>query len=193
MYAAATMDQNQVTRLVQDAAGGDAGAIDRLLPLVYENLRSLADAMMHRAANQTLQPTALVHEAYLKLVDAAALDVRGREHFFALAATAMRQILIDRARHRGTAKRGGGRERVTLDAVDGEELARTVDFDALATALAELAEEDARAARVVELRFFAGLTNEEIARHLGLTDRTVRSDWRFARAWLAGRLADEPA
>ncbi len=156
-----------------------------LLPLVYEELRGLAVRKLQmEAPGQTLQPTALVHEAWLRLSGDREVPFENRAHFFAAAAEAMRRILIDRARARLAAKRGGKLERVDLD---GVELAIAADDDTLLAvheALHRLAEHDADAAAFIQLRFFAGMTNEEAALALGLSERTARRRWSFARAWL---------
>jgi len=168
-----------------DARDGDSRAADQLLPLVYDRLRALAQEMMQQERpGHTLQATALVHEAYLKLVDQARAQWRDRAHFFAVAAQAIRRILVDHARGRGRAKRGGGRAGLTIN----EELAATydevVDVAALDEALAKLAESHPQHARITEMRFFAGLTIEESAAVLGMSTRTVDRHWRYARAWL---------
>ncbi len=180
---------NEVTRLLQDWHDGNQAARDRLWPLMYEELRRLALYHMNdQAAGHTLQATALVNEAFLKLVDAD-YTATNKRVFFALAAKAMRSILIDHARARGREKRGGHAARVTL--VDeltptGEDLDSLIDID---QSLQELASRDQRKADIVELRLFGGLTFDEIAETLGLSNATVRSEMRFARAWLEARLA----
>ena len=160
--------------------------------IVYDRLRALADRRFQGAAGQapTLQPTALVHEAYLKLASSSGLTWNDEEHFCAVAATAMRQILTDYARQRSSVKRGGQRARVTLGDVANPEAADAVDLLALDEALQQLAELDARQARIVELRFFGGLTNEQAAHALGVSRATVENDWRRARAWLIRTLED---
>lgn len=164
---------------------GDPHAANELLPLVYEELRKLAAQKMAREnPGQTLQATALVHEAWLRLGgdDQPAWGNRG--HFFAAAAEAMRRILIDNARRRQTLRHGGGAQRVNLDAL---ELAANLDDDlllALSDALEQFATHDARKAELVKLRFFVGLTNEQAARVLGVSEPTVKRDWAYARAWL---------
>jgi RNA polymerase sigma factor (TIGR02999 family) len=171
----------------QRGAPADAS---ELFPLVYEELRSLAGRYFVRQPAQTIQPTSLVHEAFLRLADPGSSGgrFRDREHFCAVAATAMRQILVDRARRRSAQKRGGEARPVTL--VSGLASAPGPDLDVidLDRALTELAAVDPRRARVVELRYFGGLTTEEIARQLGRSTRTVELDWRGARAWLIARL-----
>jgi RNA polymerase sigma factor (TIGR02999 family) len=166
-----------------------AGDLDALMPLVYDELRGLAAAQMRRErAGHSLQPTALANEAYVKLVDTAKAGLEGRAHFFAVAARAMRQVLVDHARRRNAAKRGGEFQRITLSvaAPIGEEpLYDLLDLDA---ALAELARLDERKARVLELRFFAGMTMDEVGRVLGISGKTVEADWYMARAWLRNKL-----
>ncbi|MHC4137721.1 MAG: ECF-type sigma factor [Planctomycetota bacterium] len=178
-------DAEDTPALLTQAARGDERAAEALMPVIYDALRELAGRYLDQAGGSpTLQPTALVHEAYLKLVDVGTDDLRSRTHFQALAARVMRQALIDHARRRDRRKRGGGWQRVTLSDVTAGDPDSVVDLEALETALAQLGEQDERAARVVELRFFAGLPERAIAEFLGVTTRTVRNDWRMARAWL---------
>lgn len=179
-------------RLFEALAQGESVASEALFPLVYDELRALALGM-YRGGGETptLQPTAVVNEAYLKLAGAAGAQWTGRDHFFALAARAMRQILIDHARRKDADKRGGAWDRVSLSgAADditggGADEAGLVDLE---LALAKLERESERQARVVELRYFGGLSVEEAARVLGVSERTVKADWRFARAWLRAEL-----
>ncbi|MBL9149765.1 MAG: sigma-70 family RNA polymerase sigma factor [Phycisphaerae bacterium] len=181
--------RSDVTRLLDAAGAGDARASAELLPLVYEELQALARSFMAKeGAAHTLQPTALVHEAYLRLVgDGSTWDNRG--HFFVAAATAMRRILIDRARQRHRLKRGGNRRRVELaDAALATE-PESEDLLALEQALARLEAKDPRKGQVVMLRYFAGLSNEETATVLGVSLATVKNDWAFARAWLHRELS----
>jgi RNA polymerase sigma factor (TIGR02999 family) len=180
--AGSQLDVGEVTRLLQAAHEGDGAALERLIPLVYEDLRRLARRQLsHEYAERTLNATALVHESYLKLGQGVML-ARDRAHFLAIAARAMRQVLVDHARDRKAAKRGGGSwERTTL--TDG---ARQEEFDpdrllALDEALAKLAP---RHRQVVECRFFGGMDEQEIAAALGVSERTVHRDWIKARAWL---------
>jgi len=176
---------SQVTQLLNAIDAGDSQAANQLLPLVYGELRKLAAAKMaHEQPGQTLQPTALVHEAWLRLVGEEEVRFSGRGHFFAAAAEAMRRILIERARRKNTVKRGGGAQRVTLEE---RELAVEADDDTLLAvneALDKLAKEDADSAEFIKLRFFAGLTNRDAARALQIPERTARRHWGFARAWL---------
>lgn len=182
---------HDVTRLLRAWSEGDAGALDRLIPLVHAELHRRARRYMRRErVGHTLQTTALVHEAYLKLVDAQSVRWQNRGHFFAIAATVMRRILVDFARERGYQKRGGAARRVSFDEVlaIGEE--PDTDILALDEALRALAEIDARKGRVVELRFFGGLTAEETAEALLVSPETVRRDWRLAKSWLLRRLGE---
>jgi RNA polymerase sigma factor (TIGR02999 family) len=183
---------NEVTQLLSDLARGDAHAAGQLLPLVYEELRQLAAARLAREApGNTLTATALVHEAYLRLVgpaDAARWDSRG--HFFAAAAEAMRRILVDAARRKRTEKHGGGRRRVALADVPADPEDADERLLALDAALTRLAAEDPVAARVVELRHFAGLSIEDAAAALGLSRATAYRHWTYARAWLRDALEE---
>jgi RNA polymerase sigma factor (TIGR02999 family) len=184
-----------VTLLLDAAAAGDPKAAAALLPLVYDELRQLAaQKLVQEKPGQTLQPTALVHEAYLRLVGPAdACRWNDRGHFFAAAAEAMRHILVDNARRKRRVKHGGGRHRVPLDdAVPAPPVAED-DLLALDEALTRLAAEDAEAAQVVQLRYFAGLSVEEAAESLRMSRATAYRHWTFARAWLLQELAgDEP-
>jgi RNA polymerase sigma factor (TIGR02999 family) len=175
-----------VTRILEGVERGDPKAAEQLLPLVYEELRKLAAARMaNEAAGHTLQPTALVHEAWLRLAGKDAnVQFANRAHFFAAAAEAMRRILIERARRNGAEKRGGDWQRIDLDKV---EVAIDADDDTLLLvneALEKLAQEDANASEIAKLRFFGGLTLEEAAQVLGVTKRTADRYWAFARVWL---------
>lgn len=178
-----------ITQLLHRAADGDTGAVEALLPLVYEELRARAGAYFRgQPANHTLQPTAVVHEAYLKLVNSQSAQWNSRAHFCAVAATAMRQILADHARRRRLAQqaREDRAEEVTL--IESPSRALTIDLLALDDVLAKLAQVDARQARLVELRFFGGLSVEDAAAVLGVSDSTVKKEWRSARAWLSDEL-----
>ena len=177
-----------ITSLLRAWRQGDPAAFDRLTPLVYDELRRRAARYVRgERRNQTLRPTALVHETYLRLVDLNRVDWHDRNHFFALAARQMRRILVDSARARRYQKRGGGAPILTLE--DGVAIpARDPDLIALDDALCLLAEKDERKARVVEMRFFAGLSNEEIASALGISTDTVTRDWRMAKLWLKREL-----
>ena len=183
---------NEVTRILSDIAQGDAHAADRLLPLVYEELRQLAARKLaQEAPGQTLQPTALVHEAYVRLVGAPARQHwEGRGHFLAAAAEAMRRILVDNARRKKAAKHGGGRRRVPLD--EAHRVTESPDWLlALDDALARFAAEEPAKAELVKLRFFAGLSAPEAAAALGISVATAERWWTFARTWLFADLGDE--
>ncbi len=184
---------SQITGIVSglDEGGGAARAAE-LLPHVYPELRRLAARFLrHERPGHTLQPTALVHEAYLKLVDQTRVSWRGRSHFFAVGARAMRRLLINHARDHQRQKRGGGFRPVTLaeGSVSGGKGLGVEELLSLEQALAQLAQLDERQARVVELRFFGGLTTSEIAEVLGVSRRTVEGDWAHARAWLKRELS----
>lgn len=180
--------QTNITGLLQKVADGDARAADVLLPLIYDELRGLAGAYLrHEAVGHTLQTTALVHEAYLKLVGQQHAKFNGRSHFFAVAAQAMRRILVNHARDRGRLKRGGDRSQVDLDEsviADPDTPETGLDLISLDEALERLATHDSRKARTVEMRFFAGMSVEQTAEALGVATATVKRDWEFARAWL---------
>lgn len=181
-----------VTVILRHATDGDRSAADELLPLVYDELRRLAQHhLQSERPDHTLQATALVHEAYLRLVDQTRTEWKNRAHFFAVAAQAIRRILIDHARSKGRVKRGGGAQKLSLE--DVPTLAANdsyTDLLALDDALEALAAEHARPARVVEMRFYAGLTTREVAEVLGVSTRTIEGDWQFARAWLYDVLSD---
>lgn len=186
---------SDVTRILGKIEAGDPKAAEQLLPLVYEELRKLAaDKMAEEKPGQTLQATALVHEAYLRLVNTDSVkgwDSRG--HFFAAAAAAMRRILVEQARAKKRLKRGGQRERVPLDDV---ELACGVPSDqllALDEAIARLETTDPDMARIVQLRFFVGMNHEEVAAAMGISSVTARRHWRYARAWLRREIREGPA
>ena len=181
----------EVTLLLARSGSGDAEATSRLLELVHEELRALAGGFARgQRAGHTLQPTALVNEAFLKLVHGGPPAWNDRAHFLSVAATAMRQILTDHARARAARKRGGEWEKVSLSDLQLHAGGDEIDLVALDDALVKLSAFDPRKHRVVELRFFGGLTVEEVARVLDLSTTTVESEWRAARAWLAVRLGD---
>lgn len=186
--------QLHTTRLLMEAGGGDEAAAAKLLPLVYDELRMVADRYFRRQhADHTLQPTALVHEAFLRLIDQTNAKWNDRAHFFAVAATAMRQILVNHALAKGAVKRGGGRAKILLNpevAAASDEGFDPIELD---EALKKLAELDARKSKVVELRFFSGLSNEEVAAVLNVSLTTVESDWRMARAWLSKAMSPSDA
>ena len=178
------------TQILNAISTGDTTAAERLLPLVYEELRALAGSRFRgQPSDHTLQPTALVHEAFLRLIDQNSVQWQSRAHFVAVAATAMRQILADHARRKRTDKRGGGMARVGLDGV-GDGAGGELDILALDDALTRLAALDPRRHRVVELRYFGGLSVEEVAALLSVSVSTVESDWRSARAWLSVQLGE---
>jgi len=187
-------DSGEVTQFLAALSAGKTGAADQVVAMVYEELRALADgALRGERADHTLQPTALVHEAWMKLSDQQHVAWQSRAHFLGIASLAMRRVLVDHARMRARDKRGGGARRETLVTGLAEEsgpLGRDLDVLALDEGLERLKEHSARAAKVVELRFFAGLTEEEAAAVLGVTRPTVTRDWRAARAWLAGWLTE---
>ena len=185
----------EATRILSAIEHGDRCAAEQLLPLVYDELRRLAaQQLAQEKPGQTLQATALVHEAYTRLVRGGEAARGGeqrwdsRGHFFAAAAEAMRRILIDRAREKRSVKRGGGRKKLDLDALDLAARAAPDQLLALDEALARLAREDPAAARLVELRYFAGLTVEEAGKALGVSTATAYRHWKYARAWLHSRL-----
>ena len=188
--------QQEVTRLLADWSGGDAGALERLIPLVQPELHRLAHHYMSReGVGHTLQTTALLNEAYLHLVDDPKRNWQNRTHFVAAAAQLMRRIMVDHARERCSLKRGGGALRVTLDDTALVTEKRSEELLALDEALERLTAEDPRKSRIVELRYFGGLTEKETAAFLKLSDRTVRREWRMARTWLyralSGKEPDE--
>jgi RNA polymerase sigma-70 factor (ECF subfamily) len=185
----ADTETSETTQLLRAWAGGDRGALEQLTPHVYRELRRIAGHhMQNERAGRTMQATALVHEAYLKLIDITNVDWQHRAHFFAVSAQIMRRILLDRARRRVAAKRGGKAEKVNLDEVPDIGGARARELIALDDALNELAQLDPRKARVIELRFFGGLSVEETASVLDVSQDTVMRDWRLARAWLLSEL-----
>lgn len=179
----------EVTRILEQIEQGNKSAAAELLPIVYTELRKLAEYRLTREkAGQTLQATALVHEAYIRLVGTADTKWNGRSHFFAAAAEAMRRILIDHARSRQSVKHGGGFQRQELPddiAIDLGDLAQLLDLD---SALTKLAIVDPETAKIVELRYFVGLSVEETAKALCLSTRTVKRNWAYARAWLGREL-----
>ena len=170
--------------------GGGGGATSLLFERLYDELRRLAEGLMNRErSDHTLTPTALVHEAFLRLVDQSRIEWLDRSHFFGFAARVMRQVLVDHARRRKSLKRGGGAERVSLTFAEAITPAEEPDLLALDQALDALAAEDERAAKLAEMRLFAGLTLAEAARVLGVSERTAQADWTFARRWLARHLS----
>ena len=182
-------EPGEITRLLAAARDGDRGALDRLLPLVYDDLRAVAHRQLRRRRpGDTFDSTVLVHEAYLKLADRMEVDWQDRNHFLSVAAVAMRHILVDYARRKTAQMRGGGQVLVTLDERRVGGRTPAVEILALDEALERLAALDGRLARVVELRFFGGLSVEETAELVGTSERTVKRDWRKARALLLATL-----
>jgi RNA polymerase sigma-70 factor (ECF subfamily) len=186
------MTENKAENLAAMLKGAQAGkreSLDEFLPLVYDELKRIAaHKLASERRNHTLQATALVHEAYLRLIDQHSVNWQNRAHFFAIASEMMRRILVNYAESRNAKKRGDGKTLLALD--DAEKFAadEEVDLIFLDNALKELAEFDATQAKIVELKFFGGLTNEESAEVLGVSDSTVKREWRMARAWLTARL-----
>lgn len=186
-----TPSRAEITQLLQSVRQGKAGAADKLVPLVYSELRRLARHYLgNERADHTLQPTALVDDALIKLLGVDSVNWQNRAHFFALAANSMRRILVDHARHHQAEKRGGEFEKVSLDEAylpqfSAQHLDKILAVD---EALKRLAKFDPRAAQIVEMRFFAGMNEEETAEVLGLSVRTVKRDWQMARAWLRGEM-----
>lgn len=184
---------NEVTTILAAINRGEENAANELMPIVYNRLRRLAQQMMEsEKPGQTLQATALVHEAYLRLLgDGQPTSWQDRRHFYAAAAQAMRRILVERARRYSRIKHGGGRERLVLDDVEAAIDSESVDLVAIDEALRRLEKEDARAAQVVMLRYFAGLSVEDTARALEIAPRTVRRDWTYAKAWLMEEMSHD--
>jgi RNA polymerase sigma factor (TIGR02999 family) len=181
----ATSPQPDVTKLLLEWSKGDRQSLDKLLPVVYQELRRLAQHYLgQERPDHTLQATALVHEVYLKLIDTKVVRWENRAHFFAVTAQVMRHILVDLARQRRAQKRGGGLKVALDEALGVPEEAETVNLVALDEALERLAAVDERQARIIELRYFGGLSTEETAEVLGVSARTVKREWRLARAWL---------
>lgn len=186
--------QHEVTQILHDWSGGDANAPARLMPFVYDELRRQARVFLARErGGHTLQPTALVHEAYLKLVDQTRVNWQNRAHFYGIAASMMRRVLIDHARAHATEKRGSGAVHLSIDDVQLPIEQRAASLIALDEALDKLARLDERKCRVVELRFFGGLADEEIAEILGVATRTVLRDWKTARLLLYRELNQQQA
>lgn len=181
--------KTEVTELLQRLTCGDETAADELLPLIYDDLRSIAKQLMRRErSNHTLQATALVHESYLKLTGKKSADWEGHHHFLAVSAIAMRRILVDHAKTRSRDKRGGKKIRLDLEDCMAISISRDEDLLSVDEALEKLSAFDPRQARIVELRFFGGLTVAETASVLGLSKRTVEGEWTIVRAWLRREL-----
>ena len=184
-----TAECSETTRLLRAWANGDEDALEKLTPRVYEELRRLARHFMRQEQRgRTIQTTALVHKAFLKLVDVTNVDWQHRAHFFAVSAQIMRRILLDRARRRTAGKRGGAAERLNLDEIPDVGAGRALEIIALDDALTELAKIDPRKVQVIEFRFFGGLSVKETAEVLKVSADTVMRDWRLARAWLLNEL-----
>jgi RNA polymerase sigma factor (TIGR02999 family) len=192
IFPVANRGDASVTQVIRSAQSNDEAAIARLLPLVYAELRKLAQARLRgQAPGQTLEATALVHEAYLRLVGKHGLAIKNKKHFFFAAARAMRDILIERARSKAGPRRGGGRRRIELNEAIALNEPPAAEALALSEALEELEKEDPAKAQIVNLRYFAGMNTGEIAEVLGVTERTVQRHWRFTRAWLKDRLGEQ--
>lgn len=181
----------QITQLLKEWSNGNQAVLDDLMPLIYDELRRQASRYLrNERQGHTLQTTALIHEAYLKLIGINQIEWQNRAHFFAIASTAMRRILVDHARERHREKRGGIAENLPLtEALQISSNEKSVDLIALDEALNRLAKLDERQARVVELRYFSGLNNDETAEVLGVSNATVRNDWNLAKAWLKLEIA----
>jgi RNA polymerase sigma factor (TIGR02999 family) len=188
----ATLQTSEVTQLLVDWGNGDEAALEKLMPLVYDELRAIAHRHMRRErAGHSLQTTALVNEAYLRLVDQRDVRWQNRVHFFAIAAQLMRRILIDHARGRRRARRGGGVLKLSLDEATVVSREPAAELIALDDALRNLEAIDPRKGRLVELRFFGGLSLDETAAELGISPRTAMRDWRMAKSWLRREMTKE--
>ncbi len=186
------MQRHDVTQILSDMHGGDRESLEKLLPMIYDELHALAQAQLRQERpGHTLQATALVNEAYLKLIELKHIKWEGRAHFFGAAARIIRRILVDHARGRDRLKRGGDRKRIPLDSSAIQDDGKSVDLIALHEALEKLEALDSRQSKIVELRFFGGLSMKEVADVLGVSLRTVEGDWTMARAWLMKQLAED--
>lgn len=191
------MEQQQseedITKILLEVHNGVSGATERLLPIVYDELRGIAGKILNTNGSEhiSVQPTILVHDVFMKLSQNTGIEWTSRAHFFAVAAKAARELLVDHVRRKKAAKRGGGWNRISLAGVQDEQSAkRMIDIIDLEDALKRLGEVAPRQEQIVEMRFYAGLTVNEIAQVLGVSERTVLYDWRMARAWLRSRLED---
>ena len=185
-------ESQPITQLLLDWRDGNKAALDELMPLVYDELHNLAKYYMAgQPAGHTLQTTALVNEAYLRLIDSSRVNWQDRTHFFAISAQLMRRVLVDSARRRGSLKRGGEQMRITFDEQLDVPAKREINLVDLDEALEKLAKLSIRQSQIVELRYFGGLSEEEIAETLKISTRTVRRDWSVARAWLYRELTDD--
>jgi RNA polymerase sigma factor (TIGR02999 family) len=186
-----TASPNDVTQLLVDWGKGDPKALDGLMPLVYDELHRIASRYLRRERQgHTLQTTALINEAYMRIVDQDRVNWQSRAHFFGVAAQMMRRILVDHARSHLYAKRGGGAQKLSLDEAIATPQERDLDLVALDEALTTLAEIDPQQGRIIELRFFGGLTIEETAEVLSISPATVKRDWNMAKAWLYGEISN---
>lgn len=187
----ANIQSPQITQLLVEWGGGNQSALENLIPLVYDELHRIAKRYMRQqSAGHTFQTTELIHEAYLKLAKQDDQNWQNRAHFFGVAAQAMRHILVDYARSKQSQKRGGWQEKVTLDEKAAISIQRSEEMLSLDEALNRLAELDERKSRVVELKYFGGLTNEEVAEVLKVSPETVKRDWKFSRTWLLRELSN---
>lgn len=183
--------KNQVTQILHDWSGGDREAPERLMPLVYDEMRRIARSFISRERQgHTLQPTALVNEAYLRLVEQNSVTWQSRAHFYSVAASMMRRVLVDHARTHATEKRGGGAVHLSIEDVQVSVEERAANFVALDEALERLSKFNERGRKIVEMRFYAGMSEEEIAEVLGVSTRTVLRDWKAARVWLFRELSE---
>jgi RNA polymerase sigma factor (TIGR02999 family) len=188
--AGSAVESRDPTRLLAESQAGDQSALDRLMPIVYNELRRIAARYLHsERTGHTLQTTALVHEAYLRLVDETRIQWQGRAHFFGVAATVIRNILVDHARTNKAAKRGGGAQKLSLDEALAVAAGQETDILAVDDALQALSKIDRQQGRIVELRFFAGLTIEETAEVLRISPSTVKRDWILAKTWIYRELS----
>ncbi|MBB5058862.1 RNA polymerase sigma factor (TIGR02999 family) [Granulicella aggregans] len=184
-------NDGEVTRILHAVRQGDRAAQDLLIPLVYRELRRIASAhLKHESPNHSLQPTALVHEAFMRLIGIDRVDWQNRAHFFSVASSLMRRVLVDHARAHRADKRGGGAETIFLEEALTPSPGRARELVALDDALDHLAQLDKRQAKIVEMRFFAGMTEEETGEVLGISPTTVKRDWRIAKAWLYRELGN---
>jgi RNA polymerase sigma factor (TIGR02999 family) len=184
---------SDATQILQAVAGGDRSDVGKLMELVYDDLRGVAHMQLRGKPNHSLDPTAVVHEVFVKLVDRKNVDWRGKSHFYAVCARAMRDILVDYARQKAALKRGGDRQRIPLSVEVALSPQRDGDVLALHDALNALAEIDEQRALIVELRFFGGMTVKEVAEALGIAERTVGKQWATVRLWLRKYLTENPA
>ena len=187
--ASVTENLQEISVILKDWSGGNRASADRLLALVYDELRRIAGQYLRKEkSDHTLQPTALVHEAYMRLIDISDISWQDRAHFFAVSANIMRHILVDHARAKLAEKRGGDAQRISLEDADSLSSEPNIDLLAVDEALNELAEFDEQQSKIVELRFFGGLTIEETAHVAGISPATVKREWAMAKAWLHRRL-----